>query len=224
MKKEQELDLDLKKFIKRVQTNSLTKSEKRRFVMIQDILHYLSDKDIYLCPRIYVPSQLREISYHNIGHPGVNRMFNAVRKAYYWPNLFKNIYTFVKTCIACQTVNLKTIKSPLQDQIIPSYPFSHISCDIVGPMAPTASNTKYMIVFMDELSGYPEIVASPTVNSADVVNAFFEKIFWKYGSPLSKLTDNKKKASVFTSKMFKDVMQELNIKHRRTVIYNQSPG
>ena len=43
-------------------------------------------------------------------------------------------------------------------------------------MAPTASNSKYMIVFMDELSGYPEIVASPTATTADVVNAFFEKI------------------------------------------------
>jgi hypothetical protein len=61
------------------------------------------------------------------------------------------------------------------------------------------------------------MVAVPDITTETVVNEFFNKIFWRYGSVLQLISDN---GSNFTSKAFKETMKELRIDHIRTSTYN----
>ena len=60
MKYEQSLDKELSDIILRLQTGKVTKSVDSRYMLIDDILYYISNADSEPVLRLYVPLQLRE--------------------------------------------------------------------------------------------------------------------------------------------------------------------
>lgn len=216
MHTEQLIDEGLSKLIKRVQTNSLTAHENRQFVIKDGVLHFISNPDDEPQLRIYVPQHLRQIivhSYHEIGHPGSKRLYSVIKQNYYWPNLMKDAVKFVENCVPCQSVNLKQIKSPLQESSIPRYPFAEVSIDCCGPYTTTASKNKYLVCFICQYSGWLEVVPTRDITSETILDAFYEYIFWRYSQPIKVLTDN---GGCFVSKIFTETMKDLRINHVRT--------
>jgi hypothetical protein len=63
--------------------------------------------------------------------------------------MFKEIYAYVTTCVACQTRNLKKVRAPMQETPVPPYPFCHIGVDVSGPYPTTMSGNTYIIGFID---------------------------------------------------------------------------
>ena len=78
---------------------------------------------------------------------GVQKNFDSIRRKYYWPNLFKELYEHVSACNICQTRSLQKIKQPLQETDIPPYPMAKISLDLSGPYPTSMSGNKYIIAF-----------------------------------------------------------------------------
>ena len=72
--------------------------------------HNISDLDLWCdhstpTPRPYRPTHLRtEIiqSLHNLSHPGVKCTIKLVKQRYYWPNIDKDVKSFVNSCLSCQ--------------------------------------------------------------------------------------------------------------------------
>ena len=226
MKIEQNLDPAIDKLIKRVRLNKLSAAESRKFIIHDEILYFISDadkRDPKL--RVYVPSHIKDkilFEYHQIGHIGSRKLYLAIHEHFYWPKLLKDVINYVDTCILCQTVNLKAINAPIQEPNIPMFPFAHLSIDCVGRLPKTTLNNEYIIFFVCEYTGWVEAVPTKTITSDDIINAFYECIFWRYGSCLKVLTDN---GGCFVSKQFVETMRELHISHVRTSNYHaQSNG
>lgn len=82
--------------------------------------------------RLYIPSHIKQAvveQYHDKnGHMGIDKTFEAIRNKYYWPNMFKEIYAYVTTCVVCQTRNLKKVRAPMQETPVPPYPFFSHRC------------------------------------------------------------------------------------------------
>lgn len=221
MKEEQHLDGDLSKLISRVKAQTLSVAEKRRFLIKDDKLYFISNADgEEPLLRLYVPKQLKQRvlqEFHNLGHPGSRKLYMAIYPHFYWPNLYKDTVNYVLQCIPCQSINLKSIQTPVQEPLIPTAPFHQISCDGVGPYPPTLLNNKYIIYFVCEYSGWVEAVPAKELTAEAVLNAFYECIFFRFGSALSIKTDN---GRCFIAKAFQDSMKELGIHHIRISPYN----
>ena len=82
-----------------------TKAVKRRYLIDNDILYYLSDPDDNPTLRLFVPTHLRQMVVHQYhddnGHMGVQKTYDAIRQKYFWPNLFQELYEYVSKCVDC---------------------------------------------------------------------------------------------------------------------------
>ncbi|CAG2219860.1 unnamed protein product [Mytilus edulis] len=163
MKLEQAKDLNIVKVKKEIETGTASSSTQSQFMIIEDVVYFLSQPDIDPLIRLYVPEHLREyivVQYHdNNGHLGIDKTYDSIKLRYYWPGLYKQIYAYVTMCVTCQTRNLRKVNPPVQEVDIPPYPFAKIALDLSGPYPETLSGTKYIIGFIDLYSGFPEAFA-----------------------------------------------------------------
>ena len=93
MKYEQSLDRELDSIKLQLQSGKTPKSVENKYILIDDILYYISKADSEPVLRLYVPLQLRQEvvnEYHNKDHLGVNKTYDAIK--YFWPRLHKELY------------------------------------------------------------------------------------------------------------------------------------
>lgn len=128
--------------------------------------------------------------YHDLnGHVGTDLTYNTIKQKYYWPNMYKELLSYVSSCVTCQTRNLTKIKPPLQETDIPPYAFAKIALDVSGPYPTSLSGNKYIVSFIDLYSGYPEAFAVPYKSADTTVHLLIDEIFPRYGACLELLVD-----------------------------------
>jgi hypothetical protein len=198
-----------------------SKDIQKKYVVLDDVLYYLSDPDGDTVFRLYVPNHLKALvikQYHDEnGHMGVQKTFDSIRLKYFWPNLFKEIYSYVSTCTLCQTRSLRKIRQPLQETDIPPYPMAKLSLDVSGPYPTSLSGNKYIIAFVDWFSGWPEAFAVPDKSADTVAHLLLNEIFPRFGCPLQIVTDN---GTENVNKVVRETMERLNISHVLTSVYH----
>ncbi|CAG2239669.1 unnamed protein product [Mytilus edulis] len=199
-----------------------SKSVENKYILIDEIMYYISKADTEPVLRLYVPLQLRDEvvkQYHDQDHLGVDKTYDAIKGKYFWPKLYKELHEYVNSCITCQKRSSYHAKPKLQETDIPPFPFAKIAIDLSGPYPRSLSGNKYIISFIDLYSGYPECFAVPDKCAENVVHLLLEEIIPKHSFPLQILTDN---GGENTSYMVRETLQELNISHLTTSFY--SPG
>ena len=198
-----------------------SKAEQRRYLVVDNVVYYLTDPDGDTVLRLYVPKYLRALvvkQYHDDnGHMSVQKTFDCIRQKYFWPNLFKELYQYVSSFTVCQTRSLQKIRQPLQETDIPPYPMAKLSLDLSGPYPKTMSGNKYIIAFVDWFSGWPEAFAVPDKTADIVAHLLIEEIFPRFGCPLQIVTD---KGSENVNKVVQETMRSLNIHHVQTSVYH----
>ena len=218
---EQDKDEKLKQLIQQLRNGEASKTISQKYMVVNDILYYLSNPDTEPTLRLYVPDHLQErviLQYHDhIGHMGIDRTYDVIREKYFWPNLYQQLYSYISKCITCQQRAMKTVKPATQETDIPPYPFAKIGLDLFGPYPETLSGNKYIISFVDLYSGWPEAFAVPDKSAENVAHLIIEEIFPRYGAPLQIVTDN---GSENANRIVRETMQALNIDHVFTSFYN----
>ena len=198
-----------------------SKEVQHRYLVVDNVVYYLTDPNGDTVLRLYVPKHLRALvvkQYHDDnGHMGVQKTFDCIRQKYFWPNLFKELYQYVSSCTVCQTRSLQKIRQPLQETDIPPYPMAKLSLDLSGPYPKTMSGNKYIIAFVDWVSGWPEAFAVPDKTADTVAHLLIEEIFPRFGCPLQIVTDN---GSENVNKVVQETMRSLNIHHVQTSVYH----
>jgi hypothetical protein len=221
MTEEQNKDSDIVELKTMLRHSNPSKHQHRRHIILNDILYYISNPDDDPFLRIYVPNHLKSLvttQYHDqLGHMGVQKTFENIKKWYYWPNLYKDINDYVTTCVTCQTRSKYNIKQPLQETDFPPYPFAKVSLDISGPYSTTFSGNKYIVAFVDWYSGWGEAFAVPDKSAETVAHLLIDDIVTRYGCPLQLVTDN---GTENVNRIMRETLQELNIDHVRTSIYH----
>ncbi|GBN42170.1 hypothetical protein AVEN_237776-1 [Araneus ventricosus] len=92
------------------------------------------------------------------GHLGIAKTKDRLARYFYWPNSYKEIEEYVKTCDPCQRVgksNDKT-KAPLTLVPIISEVFSKINFDECGSLPTTPNRNRYLITAICLASKYPD--------------------------------------------------------------------
>lgn len=104
-------------------------------------------------------------------------------------------------------------KTPRQRQTSPllpipvEAPFEKVSCDISGPWPVTHDNNRYILVFIDMCTKWPEAFAIPNIEAKTVAEIFVKEIVSRHGAPRVLLSD---RGSNFLSSLFREVCFLMN--------------
>jgi hypothetical protein len=93
------------------------------------------------------------------GHPGASNTYDAVRREFYWVNMFNNIKFFVASCDKCQRAKADNQKPQglLQPINNPERPFEMVHIDFITDLLEVDSH-RYKVnaicIMVDHLTGY----------------------------------------------------------------------
>ncbi|KFM65211.1 Retrovirus-related Pol polyprotein from transposon 412, partial [Stegodyphus mimosarum] len=99
------------------------------------------------------------------GHLGVVKTKDRLTKYFYWPNCYKEIEEYVKTCDPCQRVGKSNDKAKAPLTLVPiiAEVFSKITFDACGTLPITPNGNRYLITAICLASKYPDAVPVPNI-------------------------------------------------------------
>ncbi len=217
-----------------LQENTLpTDFEKAKEISTESPKYQVVANRLYYCtndrrdqPRLLlaIPEKLRYSVFEFLhsdptaGHLGTQKTTDKIGERYYWPNFREDILTWVKQCDPCAMKKNppKTHRAPL----VPVQPLGRFQCwalDIHGPMPVTEDGYKYLAIFMEYSTRYPEAFPIRDVTAQTMADLFIRKIVCRYGVPMELLTDQ---GAQLTSEMMKYVCAKLGTLKIQTSAYH----
>ena len=170
------------------------------------------EPSLTLCvPEKYIPVILHQ--YHKTvlaGHPGVNKLYETIRKKYYFPGMYTIIRQYVISCMECQSMKEKERSVAIHYPRIPldSRPMSRFSMDVKHMPNSTLGFTKILVCTCETTNW---IVGIPMVDeqASTIADALYFKIICIYGTPKAIICDE---SPAFTSDLMKAYFHAMNIK------------
>ena len=98
-------------------------------------------------------------------------------------------------------------------------PFQCVSMDTVGPLPTTDNGNKFILVFVDFLSRYTEIVPIKNRTAVTVAEALKHRIITHHSCPQTLLSDN---ALEFSSELLAELCEFYNIRKWNIVAHKPS--
>ncbi|KAL1447152.1 hypothetical protein WDU94_013887 [Cyamophila willieti] len=157
-------------------------SDDKRFLQKYQVMNSL----LYTRPgeegdwRLYVPQHCTEQviqNYHDDSlycHPGVSATTVLIKNKYYWPNLQRDVQTYVFACDVCARTKAagRTKVPPLRARkTVEKLHTWHV--DVMGPYTPSTRNNKFLIVVSDQCSKWTE--AKPNLRHPSDENSSSDK-------------------------------------------------
>ncbi|GFW15583.1 retrovirus-related Pol polyprotein from transposon 412 [Trichonephila clavipes] len=152
------------------------------------------------------------------GHLDVTKTKSRNARYFYWPQCYKEIEEFVKTCDPCQRAGKANDQKKAPMQLVPviSEVFSKLNVDAVGPLPTTPTRNKYLLTVMCMSSKYPDAVPMPDIASTTDVEALFQ-ISNRMGFPKEIQTDQ---GTSFTSILTSVLFENFGINVVRSSVYH----
>ncbi|XP_041947558.1 uncharacterized protein LOC121708759 isoform X4 [Alosa sapidissima] len=146
------------------------------------------------------------------GHLGIKKSYHRILRYFFWPGLKSDVVRHCRSCHRCQIAgkpNQAIPPAPLHPIPVISEPFERIILDCVGPLPKSKSGHRFLLTIMCAATRYPEAIPLRSLKAKPVVKALI-RFFSTFGLPKVVQTDQ---GSNFLSRLFKQVLQELSIKH-----------
>ncbi|GKB38676.1 putative reverse transcriptase domain-containing protein [Tanacetum coccineum] len=144
--------IDLSEMILQAQTKAMKKENlkiENLGRLLKPIFEIYSDGIRYFDKRVWLPlfGGLRDLIMHELHkskysiHPGSNKMYQDLKKLYWWPNMKSEIATYVSKCLTCAKVKTEHHKPSglLQQTEIPEWMWEKITMDFVTRLPRTPS-------------------------------------------------------------------------------------
>ena len=152
------------------------------------------------------------------GHPGRAKMYQTLRRQFYWPSMTVDIHHQVENCKSCAMNRIKDQRNVYPMRLFPARrPLEYVAMDILGPFPRTKHGMRFILVITDRFSKLTRTVALRTITSLSVAKAFCRTWVFSYGTPKILLTDN---GSQFAASFFRDVCRLLGIQKVFTTEYH----
>jgi hypothetical protein len=150
------------------------------------------------------------------GHFGIEATYNRARIRYYWPNLYKTIAEYIKSCDTCQRQGAPTPHEELHP-IRVGEPFDRVGIDIVGPLSITSKGNRYIVVATEYLTKWPEARAIEDTKATTIAKFIYEEIICRHGCPKVLLSDQ---GTPFCNELVDSLCKLMTIRHRLSSAYH----
>ena len=156
-------------------------------------------------------------SLHNIIHQGKDKSVELISSFYYWPELAKDVKTWVRCCPICQKVKiLKHNRQKLQSFPRENSRLRFIHVDITGPFT-ESRGFRYVLSIKDRGSGFLLAIPLADKSSQGVVDTIKYHFIATFGIPNTIVTD---RGGEFVSNVFREFCFHTGIHHQTTCAYN----
>ena len=125
-------------------------------------------------------------------HPGATKMYQDLKKIYWWPGMKRDVVTFVQKCLTCQQIKAEHQKPAgmLQPLEVPQWKWDQITMDFVSGLPRTTTGYDAVWVIVDRLTKSAHFLPIRTTYSVDkLAELFIKEIVRLHGVPLSIVSD-----------------------------------
>ena len=164
-----------------------------------------------ILPRMLIGHVL-ELAHNKLGHNGISRTYAMLKCLYYWKGMKTSIIKHVKCCDICQKCNLQIVPYAKLHFDTTTFLMEFISMDLISELySPSKVGHKYALTVICMLTGYVFCIPLKTKQANEVLQAYFDNVYAKFGGSLKILSDN---GMEFKNHLFEKVAKELGVKHK----------
>ncbi|GKB52594.1 putative reverse transcriptase domain-containing protein [Tanacetum coccineum] len=142
-------------------------------------------------------------------HPGSDKMYQDLKKLYWWPNMKADIATYVSKCLTYAKVKAQHQKSSglLQQPEIPEWKWEKITMDFVSRLPRTLSGYDSIWVIVDRLTKLANFLPIRKTDSMEkLTQLYLKEIICRHGVPVSIISD---RDSRFASEFWRSIQKAL---------------
>ena len=163
-----------------------------------------------IVPRHYAVHLLK-MAHDDLGHNGSPRTYMMIRRHYYWKGMKKEVYSYIKACKTCQKYNKQSVRYTAGHFSVPQAPMEFISMDLIGEFTQSKRGNKYALTVICMLTGYTFCIPITSKTAEEVVKAYVDNVYCKFGGSLKILSDN---GTEFKNELFTKVANELGVEYK----------
>ncbi|KAG8480712.1 hypothetical protein CXB51_025402 [Gossypium anomalum] len=145
-------------------------------------------------------------------HPGSTKMYNDLRRQFWWHGMKRDISDFVSKCLICQQVKAEhqVPTGLLQPIMIPEWKWDRVTMDFVSGLPLSESKKDAIWVVVDRLTKSAHFIPVRTDYSLDkLAELYVSQIVRLHGVPISIVSDRDPR---FTSRFWKKLQEALGTK------------
>ena len=154
---------------------------------------------------------LLNLAHDQLGHNGTARTYMLLKRTYYWKGMKTDISNYVKQCKLCQKQNILPVKYVSGHFSAPMAPMEFISMDLIGDFTPSSKGNKYALTIICMLTGYTFCIPIPSKKASDVITAYIDNVYSKFGGSKKILSDN---GTEFKNQLFEKIAKELGVEFK----------
>ncbi|GJT51127.1 putative reverse transcriptase domain-containing protein [Tanacetum coccineum] len=142
-------------------------------------------------------------------HPGSDKMYQDMKKLYWWPNMKADIATYVSKCLTCAKVKAEHQRPSglLVQPKIPEWKWDNITMDFVTKLPKSSQGYDTIWVIVDRLTKSAIFVPMRKTDPLDkLARMYLKEVVTRHGIPVSIIYD---RDSRFTSNFWKSLQYAL---------------
>ena len=133
-------------------------------------------------------TRMLRAAHDSLGHRGAYATRKMLSERFWWPELERDTYWYVKTCHVCQLRQKTIIQIPRTETHTPSI-FQQLHADTMH-MSPASNGYNYIVHGRCALTSWPEGRALKKENTRSIAQWLFEDIICRWGCLREIITDN----------------------------------
>lgn len=115
------------------------------------------------------------------GHPGSRRMYDTLRRTFYWPLLASDVADTVRQCISCARTRGTYYSHQKYLRLFPANgPLEFLALDLLGPLPTSRRGNKHVLIITDRYSKLTRAVALNSTTAPQVAEAFLDAWIMPY--------------------------------------------
>nr|GEY26108.1 putative reverse transcriptase domain-containing protein [Tanacetum cinerariifolium] len=160
------------------------------------------------------------VVYYNAYLQGSDKMYQDLKKLYWWPNMKAIIAKYVGKCLTCSGVKAECQKPSglLVQPEIPMWKWERITMDFVIKLPKTSTGHDTIWVIIDRLTKSAHFIPTRETDSMETLTMLYIKeIVFRHGVPISIISD---RDSQFTSRFWKSLQSALGTQLDMSTTYH----
>ncbi|GJY33531.1 putative reverse transcriptase domain-containing protein [Tanacetum coccineum] len=153
-------------------------------------------------------------------HPGSEKMYQDVKKLYWWPNMKADIAAYVSKCLTCARVKAEHQRPSglLVQPAIPEWKWDNIMMDFITKLPKSSQGFDTIWVIVDRLTKSAHFLPIRENDPLDkLARLYLNRIVARHGIPASIICDRDKR---FTSIFWKSFQKALGIDISMSTAYH----